>query len=96
MLLAIDFHEDFIDVEGVTIASVLTLQTVSINGAKLDAPETNRLAGHSDASLGEQIFDIPVAEIESIVEPDSVTDDIGWESVPFVCSHGPILAIMAA
>ena len=34
-----------------------------------------------------------MAEIESIVEPNSVTDDIGQEPVAFVCVHEPILAI---
>jgi hypothetical protein len=29
-----------------------------------------------DASLGQQIFNIPMAQIESIVEPNGVADDI--------------------
>ena len=32
-----------------------------------------------------------MTEIESIVEPDSVTDDVGRESVPLVSVHSPVL-----
>jgi len=38
MMLAIDPDEDFIDVEGVAIAPVLTLQAAGINGTELYAP----------------------------------------------------------
>jgi hypothetical protein len=45
--------------------------------------------------LSQEIFDIPVAEVESIVEPDGVGNDIRRESVALICSHRPILAILA-
>jgi hypothetical protein len=60
----------------------------------LDTPTANRFAADSDASLGEQVFDISVAEIESIVEPDSVADDVRRESVAFVCIHCLIVPIL--
>jgi hypothetical protein len=53
MLVAVNLHEHLVDEEGIAVATVVSLQTVSINGAKLYAPETNRLAGYSDASLGQ-------------------------------------------
>jgi hypothetical protein len=37
-----------------------------------------------------------VAEIETIVEPDDVTDDIGWESVAFISIHPSIIQISVA
>ncbi len=37
-----------------------------------------------------------MAEVESIVEPDGITDDIGWEPVAFIDSHQPILSISAS
>ena len=36
-----------------------------------------------------------MAEIETIVQPDSVTDNLGWESVTFISIHSPILTISA-
>ena len=41
MLPAVDFYEDFIDVEGITVASVLSLKSARVQSAKLDAPETD-------------------------------------------------------
>ena len=36
MLLAVDPHKDFIDVEGIAVASVLSLQSSGVYGSKLD------------------------------------------------------------
>ena len=83
--------EDFINVEGVAITSVLPLQTGGINSSELGAPETDRFSGYSDASLSQEFVDITVAEIESVVGPDSVADEIWWESIALVSIHAPIL-----
>lgn len=69
--------EDFVTKEGASVSLVLPLQSSSINGYEFDAPEVYRFAAHVDAWLSKQIFDITMAEIEKIVEPDGVTDDIG-------------------
>jgi len=58
MLLAVDSDEDFIDVESIAIASVLSLQSPGVKRAELDTPEADRFATDGDASLGEEIFDI--------------------------------------
>jgi len=56
-------------------------------------PEADRFAADSDASLSQKVFNITVTEIEAIVEQDSVTDDVGWESVALISIHGAILSI---
>lgn len=61
MLLPINLHKDFINVQGITTASMLSFQSACINGTELDAPKANGLAADSDASFGQQIFDIAVA-----------------------------------
>ena len=61
----------------------------------LDTPEPDGLSTDSDAPLSKQAFNIPVAQIESIVEPDSVADNIGRESVAFVCVHRRIIPFPA-
>ena len=96
MLFAVDFDEYFINVEGIAVAPVLSLQAAGINGSELDTPEANRFSADRDAALSEQIFNISVAEIESIVEPDGVGNDIGRESVSFVGIHWPILSIWSS
>jgi hypothetical protein len=66
-------------------------QATGINGPELDAPKADGFSGYSDTALGEKIFYISVAEIESVVEPDSITDDVGWESMTLIGIHLPIL-----
>jgi hypothetical protein len=92
MLLAVDLHEYFINVEGIAVAPVLSLQAAGINGSELDTPETNRFSADGDAALSEQIFNISVAEIEAIVKPNGVTNDVRRESVAFIGIHPPILS----
>ena len=92
MLLAIDLHEDFIDVECVAVALVSALQSTGVIGPKLDAPESDGLMADCDTTFGQDIFDITVAQIESVVEPDSMTDDIWRKSMANVSIRGQILA----
>ena len=74
---AVYLDEDFVDVKDIAVASMLSFQAASVDGAEFDAPQTDSFTADGDASLGKQIFDITVAEIEAIVEPDSVRNDIG-------------------
>ena len=67
MLLAVDLDENLINVEGVAVASVLTFQSACINGAELDAPEADRLPRDDDSAFSEQIFDISMAQVETVV-----------------------------
>ena len=84
--------EDFIDVEGIAVTPVLPLQSSDIERAELDAPETNRFSADSDASFSQKIFDIPGTEVESVVQPDGVADDVWWEPVTLVCIHHRIVS----
>ena len=54
---------------------MFTLQTSGVFGSELAASQANRFVTDGDSSLCEYIFDISVAQIESIVEPESITDD---------------------
>ena len=83
--------EYFIDVEGIAVASVLSLQAKGVDYAELDAPKADRFATDDDASLSQEILDISMAEVKAIVEPDSIGDDIWWKSVALVCVHSLIL-----
>jgi hypothetical protein len=88
--------EDFINVEGVTVAAMFPLQSPSVYGSEFDAPQPDGLSRYHDTALSQEILNIAVTQIESIVKPDGVADDIGWESVAFVCIHPPILPIADA
>ena len=39
--------------KGIAVASVFPFQSSSIKTSELDAPQSNRLSGHDDASLGQ-------------------------------------------
>ena len=93
MLLAVDFYEDFIDEEIIALSPVLSLQSAGIDSTELDTPESDRFSSDCNATLSQQIFDIAVAQVESVVEPDGVTDDVGRESVALVGIHRLILPI---
>jgi hypothetical protein len=58
MLLAIDLHEDFIDVESIAVAPMPSFQAACINGTELDAPEADRFSADDDAPLCQKIFNI--------------------------------------
>jgi len=45
-------EENAVNVEGITVASMASLQSSGVDRSKLDAPQSNRFSGHSDASLG--------------------------------------------
>jgi hypothetical protein len=59
-------------------------ETTSVSITKFDTPESDGFVADSDTSFREQIFNIAKTEVESMVEPDGIADDIGWESVPLV------------
>ena len=96
MLLAIDFDKDFIDVEGVALNSMFALQPASIYRSGFYTPTADGFATDGDTPLSEKIFNEwsgtpAVAEVESLVEPDSIRNDIWWESMTFVYIHRPII-----
>lgn len=95
MLFAVNLEEDLIDVEGIAIALMTSLQTPGVDSAKPDTPEAYPFSRDNNASLNQKVFDIQVAQVEAAVEPDSIADDIGRESVTFIGIHHEILPISA-
>ena len=70
MLLTIDLHEYFIDIERITKSLVTAFQTSSVLGSKLDVPQPDRFIADDKPSFSQQIFDISMTEIESMIESD--------------------------
>ena len=62
----------------VAAATVILPQYPGVNSSKLDASEPYSFPSDGDSSLCQEIFDIPVAEIETTGEPDGVGGNIGW------------------
>ena len=59
-------------------------QLVGIGLPELAAPIPDRLIGQEDAAFGHALFDVPGAQAEAEIEPDTVADDLGWESMALV------------
>ena len=89
----VDLYEHFINVEGIAVSSVLSLQSSSIYSSEFDAPQPDGFVADGDATFSEQVFNIPMTQIESIVEPNRIANDIWRESVSFISILETILAI---
>jgi len=52
--------------------------------AEFLAPPPHRLIGHDNTTLGQEQFDISQAEAEHMVQPNSMTDDLGGKAMAVV------------
>ena len=48
------------------------------------AQRRDRLVGHVDTTLGEQVLDVAVAESKAEIKPDGVLDNRGWKAVAVI------------
>ena len=67
---------------------MLSFETPDMFETEPSAPPADRLVGHDDSSFGKKIFDISEADTESVVEPDCMTDDFAWVTVPVIEGSG--------
>jgi hypothetical protein len=66
VLLAVYLYEDLIDVEGITVASVLSLESKGRDSTEFDTPELDSFAADGNTPFSAKIFDISMAEIQSV------------------------------
>jgi hypothetical protein len=71
---------------------MFSLQPPGVLRSELDTPQPDRFVADSNTSLGQQIFDISVAQGEAVVEPHRVTDNLRWKPVSLVCIHPLIVS----
>jgi hypothetical protein len=79
--LTLDSHEQFIQVPRVTQATPSSLEGPGVFGTKLPTPLADGLVADDDPTLCQEVFHISEAQAESVVEPDSMVDDIRRKSV---------------
>jgi hypothetical protein len=100
LLATLDVHEEFVQVPRVAQASLPAPEDPGVRRTEPPTPLPNRLVGHGDAPLGEEIFGISEAQTETVVEPDGVTDDFWRKSVSVVAGgmagHRPTLPAAAS
>ncbi len=61
-----------------------TTQLVCVTLPKLLTPLADRLVRHLNSARCHHFFHISVAEGEAKIEPDTVADDLSWETMVFV------------
>lgn len=96
MLLALNLDENLINKVSIAVTLMFTFQSPGMVGTKFYAPQTNRLIAGFDTSLSEQTFDITIAEVESVVQPNCIADDIWRNSVAFVRRLRSLLSTIIA
>ncbi len=81
MTFAADCDEHFVHVPDVAESTLSSPQSAGIRWPKLAAPGSNGFVGYGDATLREKVLDISKAQSEAMVQPDGMTDDLGWKTV---------------
>ena len=84
MLFPLNLNEHLINEEGVTISLMLPSQSLGIYRSKLITPKADSLITDLDAPLGHQVFDVAVTQVETMVQPHGILNDLGWESVALI------------
>ena len=94
LLAPLNGDEQFVQVPRVAQASLPAPQRARIRRPERATPLANRLVGHDDAPLGEEIFGVAEAQTEPVVEPDGVADDLGWKSIAVVAGGWLIIGLL--
>ena len=84
MLLTLNLHEYLVDEESIAVALMFSSQTLRKLRTKLIAPKTDRFVADRDTAFSQQVFNVAMAEVEAMVNPDRILDDGRWKSVSFV------------
>ena len=81
---AMDCQKDLIEVPLVAWSGTPAAQLVGIGLPKLPAPVAYRLIRQDDATCRHQLLDVPVAQAEAEIQPDTVADDLCWEAMALI------------
>ena len=90
LLLAVDSHEEFIQIPGITEASLFLLKTSGIVGSEFPAPLPYGFVRNNYSAFGQKIFNITEAQTEAMIDPYGVADDFRRETVSVVTGLGAL------
>jgi hypothetical protein len=79
--LTLDSHEKFVQVPGVTQATLPSPQRPGVFDTKLPTPLSNGFLADGDASLCQKIFHISEAQAKSVVKPNGMADNFIGKSI---------------
>jgi hypothetical protein len=84
LLLAVDSHEEFVQMPAIAETPLPLLKTSCIVSAELPTPTSNGFVGDRDAAFRQKILHISEAHAERMTDPHGVTDDLRWKTVSAV------------
>src|SRR6516225_7425125 len=70
-----------VQVPHIAEATLTPLQFSGIVGTEFLTPQPNRLIRDDDSSFGQKILDISEAQVETMVKPHAIADDLGRETM---------------
>ena len=86
MLYALNFHENLIEEEGITVTLMPAAKSPGLLRAELDTPQSNGLVADRDSALGHEIFDITSTQIKAVIEPER--EACPWGTTCWMISGG--------
>ena len=81
--------EDFVAMPDFPKPTFPSLETLLVAGPKLQTPATDRLIGNGDSAFSKEVLDVAEAQAESVIQPNSVTDNLRWKPVTVVSGLAP-------
>ncbi len=81
VLPSADLQPHLVDVPLVGRAGPPPTELLGVGRPELAAREANGLAADLDVTLGEQLFNVSMAQVEPKVQPDGVADDLGRKAM---------------
>jgi len=75
-----DPNEDLIDEPLIAAGRRPFTQAIRIGWTESSTPTSDSFVRYIDPALGEQAFDIAIAQAESVVQPHGVADDFFWKA----------------
>ena len=95
LLPAVDSDVELVQIPSIPETTLFLLQTSGIVGPEFPAPSPDRFVRNSDSSFGQQIFHIPKAQTETMIDPYGVADDFRRETVSVVTGPGALHEILS-
>ena len=92
LLLAIDFHEDFVQMPRIAEATLFLLKALCIVGPEFSAPSPDGFIRNRDVAFGQKIFHITEADTEAMIGPHGVADDFRRKTMSMVTGSGALHA----
>jgi hypothetical protein len=93
MVLPLNHENHLIQVPHVTGSGAPAAALIDIHSSQRQASLPHGFVCQGDAALRHELLDVPIAQAEAKVEPDSVADDLRWEPMALIqigcewCAH---------